>query len=72
MDIFHFEPNLQLVSIMAVILVLMPVLVLYCSSDKFITKWWTNKGRLIMLICYLLTALGYLISMYWGMIMSAL
>lgn len=70
-QIFYYTPDLQYLLTMAVILVLMPALVLYCSSNTFITKWWNNKGRLILLILCILTALGYLVSLFWALIVAA-
>jgi hypothetical protein len=70
-QVFLFGPNLQFLSTLFVILILMPVFVLYCSSNTFITKWWNNKGRLILLICYLLIAFGYFVSLYGALIIAA-
>jgi len=66
-----YGPNLRAVLLMITILIIMPVLVLLSTTEKFVAKWWDRKGQRILLIIYLLIALGYAFNFYWALIVAA-
>ncbi len=68
---FAYGPLLQWLFTMLTILIVMPVLVLYSTSEKFVARWWDKKGQRILLVLYLLLALGYAVKIYWVLIIAA-